>query len=172
MNCAKWQIEISALLDGALSNPEERAVRRHVRDCSICRTFLAEHQDLTYQVERAAALRIDPPQRIWARIEAETRRRQLAAAQRPSSWNPFAWLRTPQLGYALSAAMVLLLAGLLAVQTDSTGSPDPGLLAELDAFTLQTGDNPFLQPVEEGNPFFAPGLDDTGNPFKGGGVSR
>ncbi len=169
MSCERWQVDISAWLDGALSPAEEARLGAHLQSCGECSRFLAIQRRLGTAL--SAAEKLGPPPGLWLRLEAELRRRpETRVAARRSFWN---WLQIPQWAYAAASALLLVLSGIVAVrmQEPAPAAPDRWL-AELDSFSIQASGNPFMAPIDDENPFFDFARNPRGNPFKGGGDSE
>lgn len=170
MSCERWQIDISAWLDGALSPAEEARLRTHLQSCEGCSRFLAVQRRLGTAL--SVVEKLEPPPGLWLRLEAElcSRRPETRIPARKTFWN---WFQIPQWSYAAACALLLVLSGIVAVrmQEPVPGAPDRWL-AELDSFSIQASGNPFMAPIENENPFFEFARNPQGNPFKGGGDSE
>ncbi len=169
MSCERWQIDISAWLDGALLPAEEKRLRAHLSTCAGCSRFLAVQRRLGHALSSAEQL--EPPPGLWLRLEGELRRRrrETRVPQERSWWR---WIQMPQWAYAASA-LLLVLSGLVAVRIQEPGDQaSERWLAELDSFRIQASGNPFMAPVENDNPFFEFARNQRGNPFKGGGETQ
>jgi anti-sigma factor RsiW len=154
MGCSKWQIDISALLDGSLDSARSDEVRRHLDSCADCASFRQEQKELG-RLLKAGSPTLEPPVALWKRIEAEitTSRREIPAKR--ASWNLAELFRLPQVGYGLASALLLLITALVVIQVRQPGMLENQQLAELDEFSLESTDNPFLSSIKTENPFFA-----------------
>lgn len=171
MTCDRWQVEISAWLDEALSEAGAAALRRHLSTCTSCSHFLAVQRRLASAL--AAQPQLAPSPQVWQRLEFELRRRQAEArVPIPARRALRDWLRLPQWGYAAASLLLLVLSGVTAVRMQGPDRQPAELLAELDAFNIPTSGNPFMAQVEDRNPFFDPAGLAQDNPFKGGGELR
>jgi hypothetical protein len=148
MSCREWQVNISAYLDGALDHLEKSEVLRHLENCQKCRDFYNEQRELSqFLVETAVEL--DPPAGIWRRIESEIGDRRKAGI-RSRVKELFSHFEIPQMAYGFAALLLFGLASLLALQVYEEFSAHPAYLAELDSFSVEFRDNPFLE-IEGGN---------------------
>ncbi len=154
MTCREWRIQISSDLDGALSERERREVRLHLDDCESCRGFLRQQQRLTSWLA-SDEFQLEPPQRLWAEIEA-----RIAPAPgrvlRPPQWIA----ARPRAG--LAAAACLLLAIISGSLFWNSGRIDAEAQRDIAAYEMmpQVPENPFFESLAvEGNPF-----DDTRSP--------
>lgn len=171
MSCERWQPEISAWLDGALSERAEADLRRHLATCTTCSRSLAVHRKLYEAIIDQPSL--TPPPQIWQRIEAQLAQRPRVEAKPVRLARFWDWLTVPNWAYAAASLVLLVLSGLTAVRMQF---PDPSAtetwLTELESFDIQASGNPFMDPVEGGNPFFNPNETERNNPFKGRGELR
>jgi hypothetical protein len=113
--CQAFEIELSAWVDGELTEVEARAVVDHLAMCSSCRDFYLAIRGLDAVMgELGSAREADLPPGLWARIERTSR--EPASVHRIASARP-AWRMWS--GAALKvAAVVVAAAGLLVVARD------------------------------------------------------
>jgi anti-sigma factor RsiW len=163
MSCDRMRIEIVALLDENLGGLAVSRVRRHLQGCPACSRFYEEQQGLEALFKSAPEL--DLPVQVWERIESRLMSRP--AATTPSSW--FAdLLLWPNFRYAFASAVLLALFSLAVLMTTLPRHPnDVGILADIRSYQIQVGGNPFMEDVEQNNPFYAFGLPGGNNPFNG-----
>jgi len=173
VSCRRWRIEISALLDNQLAVEEQQAVERHISRCAECAAFHSEQEALHEQLQEAVT-DFSIPSSIWARVEAGIRENQATQEVRKGFFWPLTdLLRVPRWGYGLVGAAAAVLTVFLTVQT--RGPSQDQILSELDQFTVQAEDNPFLtEQVKPENPFFSyhAGGGELLNPFGGEEVSK
>lgn len=171
MSCQNWRIEISALLDESLANELRGGVEHHLAECSDCAAFYHEHAEVNRRLQEAA-FDLPLPSSIWARVETTIREKEAArSSKKRFSWDFTELLRIPRWGYGLAGAAAAVFAVFMAVQT--RGPSQESILAELDGFTVQAENNPFVtQVVRPENPFFSYERTDEANPFGGEEVSR
>ena len=167
MDCSKWSADISAYLDGSLEPARTPALLEHLEVCPECASFYQEHLRIT-QLFSAALPDQDPPESIWLGIESRLATGP-ALEERPFRWNFIGWFRVPQLGYALAAAVVCVLVGLVLLQKPEDNSK---YLAELEAYTIEVQGNPFQERMGTENPFLQLSHFESGNPFEGLGGSK
>lgn len=172
MKCRKWRREIVEWLDGRTSHAEEEALFRHLAECPDCAAFHAEQLEVNRVLQSASEVRLEPPPFLWQRIEARIREVEGASASRPAFSTLLDLFRLPQARYGLGAMLLLLLTGLVAIETRHPGSVDQEILARLEAYSINVDANPFLGPEKEQNPFFALEQAKQKNPFDLGGVAK
>ena len=166
MSCSEWHLQISAYIDGSLRSVESDALREHLQICADCAAFYKDHLTLhrTFQTELPD---LDPPPRIWSRIEE-----QLSTQTKTASWDFSKLFRMPRLGYAGAAFVFFLAVSLYLSDSPDSVEDEMRYLAELDAFQIEVKGNPFLQDIQAENPFMKLGQYETGNPFKRLGGSQ
>ena len=171
MNCRNWKLEISALLDENLADDLRSGVERHIAECSACAAFYHEHAEVNRQLQEAA-FDLPLPSSIWARVETTIRDKEAARSrEKRFSWDFTELLRIPRWGYGLAGAAAAVFAVFMAVQT--RGPSQESILAELDGFTVQAENNPFVtEVVRPENPFFSYERTGEANPFGGEEISR
>ncbi len=167
MSCPTRREDILAWLDRSLDPDRAQALRAHLEDCPACSRFHVEQLEFGRLLESAAEVRLEPPARIWHRIESELAAGQAAGFPARTLLDLF---RLPRFAYGFAAFVLLALTALVAIQTRDTGLAADEVLARLDAFSIQTSGNPFLTPpMEAQNPFFILERDEPDNPFQPGG---
>ena len=150
MKCESWKIQISAYLDGALNRAASEEVLRHIDSCQECRKFHQENFELSSLLKNRVEGK-SPSPFAWNKIE-----RRIAAAENQKSSQSFLnYFRLPRMAYGLASAMLLISLATL-IQLRGPSDKDLQLLAEMDAFTITTKGNPFLDRaiLEDDNPFF------------------
>lgn len=172
MKCREWRREIVEWLDGRSAHAEGDELFRHLEDCSECSLFYDEQMEADRVLQAAREVRLEPPPFLWQRIEARIQEMERVPTARPT----FAFLldlfRMPQASYGLGAVLLLLLTGLVAIETRHPGAVDQEILARLEAYSIEVDSNPFLGPEKEQNPFISLGQSNQQNPFDLGGVAK
>ncbi len=172
MNCSSWKRDISAWLDGALPPGKVEEMRLHIETCPDCARLHAELTPVSEVFESARQVELDPPPFMWQRIQARIQEQEEIRSSQSSRSGLLAWFGIPQLRYALGASLLLLVTGVVAIQTRSPQSIDPDSLMQLDSYTMEVSGNPFLRQSGEQNPFFGLSQQEPGNPFELGGVTQ
>ncbi len=122
MNCRKYEILISAYIDGELTPGEEKALLKHIDDCSACRKKL--------ESMRVMSNRLGGLHKIEGDISGRNRLIDNLHQQMDREPAPkpviVPWLTTPRLvwGSAVAVAAIVLIAFLSMNNTD-TPSPYP-----------------------------------------------
>src|SRR5947209_6103745 len=105
---------LNEFVDDALGSAERAEVERHLTTCAACRQQVDELQELRRHVTTLAPMQ--PPDRVWRRIEREVRsaglqprdRRDDGAAEAAPSVRRGAWIRsTTPLWLAAAAILVI-----------------------------------------------------------------
>ena len=172
MNCRRWRREIVEWLDSRTSHAEEEALFQHLAECPDCATFHAEQLEVDRVLQSAREVRLEPPPFLWQRIEARIQEMEGARTSQPAFSALLDLFRLPQARYGLGALLLLLLTGLVAIETRHSGSVDQEILARLEAFSIKVDANPFLDPEQAQNPFFTLEQAKQKNPFDLGGVAK
>ncbi|MFZ0426777.1 MAG: zf-HC2 domain-containing protein [Acidobacteriota bacterium] len=172
MNCRAWRREIVEWLDGRSSHAEGDALFQHLASCPQCAAFHSEQLETDRVLQAARQVSLEPPPLLWQRIEVRIREMEQAPAAQPGFATLLDLFRLPQVSYGLGAALLLLLTGLVAIETRSPAILDQEVLARLEAFSVQADSNPFLGPMQEQNPFFTMEQSKQQNPFDLGGVAK
>lgn len=107
MRCEDYAHDIAGLLDGDLPPARQREVERHVEHCPACGELVADLR--TIQGAAFTLDRLEPPARVWTRIE------ERLATERPAASRLLAWPDRAAWGTWLAAAAALLLATLVGV---------------------------------------------------------
>lgn len=154
MSCLERQIDITAYIDQSLEADQVEALQAHLKACTDCQRFY-EEQLAFDQFLKENSTEADPPIHIWNKISAEIEARQ--ASRQRSWWGDFwAHFEIPQLVYGFAALLLFGLASILALQVYEDFSAHPAYLAELDSFSVDVSDNPFLdfENKSSENPFW------------------
>jgi anti-sigma factor RsiW len=111
MTCDQFSDVVADLVDGRLDPATERAAERHAEGCEACRSLRADLKTIG-----AAAFtldRIEPPARVWDRIQERLHNERIT----PAAPRLLAWPRTRTAwglwGAAAAALLVATLVGLL-----------------------------------------------------------
>jgi hypothetical protein len=102
---------LSAYCHGELADEESRRVGEHLLTCERCRR---EYDDIKLGVHLAQQLPIvEAPSELWSEIDAllEARPRKVAVQQKPAR----SWFGLPAFAFAATCALVLIVAGAIAV---------------------------------------------------------
>ncbi len=122
MRCADIERLCTAYVDGEVDGElDERrasAMRGHMRTCAACLALVEDEAALISAAERLEP--VEPPAELWARIEQDLGRREIADSQR-SSW----WLAWPRVRQAALPAAVLAAAALAVVSYSSRSNVAP-----------------------------------------------
>ena len=170
MRCSRWQVDISAYVDGSLEPEKRLAVVSHMEGCPDCTAFCLEQQRLARFLQSACP-ELDPPAVVWQRIQAKVGSRQPVRG-RLDLWSFFDLLPFPKTAYAIAAIFLVLIVGLVSSVQYRSREESKRYLAELDAFTMETRGNPFLKDFGTENPFFGFAGIESDNPFNGLGSVR
>lgn len=173
MKTCKWQPDISALLDGALSPKRTAEVERHLGGCAECGAFHREQQEFAQLFLKASEFQLEPSKAIWNGIEARIAARNVQPSERLTWIEKLSdLLRVPQFGYGVAAVLLVLLTGVVAVEMRQPGAEDREVLSQLENFSIDTAENPFMRKVADENPFFTYEAQAPRNPFTDRGVTR
>ena len=151
MNCRDIRIQLSGKMEQEL-NP---ALSLHLDECPDCARFQLEEQQLDQLLEMAGTVSLNPPTYLWNRIEA---RINVAPPTPVRVREGYAqWLgslfRVPAFRPVWVGLLVagIVTGGLLHLPV---GDESATLLAELDAYRLETPENPFFTAsIDDSNPF-------------------
>jgi len=115
--CETIQPRLTAYLDGELADDHGSVVRGHLRECAACRQVARDEAALRDGLRMLPP--VDPPQALWAGVQAQLAAAEVADARKPrwrravARWVPWArWMpTTPQLaaGSLVAAAAVGML---------------------------------------------------------------
>jgi len=115
--CETIQPRLTAYLDGELADEHGSVVRGHLRECAACRQSARDEAALRDGLRMLPP--VDPPQALWAGVQARLAAAEVADARKPrwrravARWVPWArWAPTsPQLsaGGLVAAAAVAML---------------------------------------------------------------
>lgn len=124
-SCAKYRKQLSALMDGELSDEKKKAVAAHLADCEACRRILAEWQ-LLYE-------RISPSKPIAPPFFADkVRNRILAQASKQSVVRLQAVQKLIVSAAAVAGIVVgILLGARLEFETSAAGPYRDAVISEL-----------------------------------------
>ncbi len=106
MTCDKIRAQLTAYLDGELSDDRGSAVRGHLRGCQACRDAARDEAALRDGLRELPP--VDPPASLWAGVQAKLAEAEVADAERPAwrralaRWTSAA--RLPRYGVVLAAA--------------------------------------------------------------------
>ena len=115
--CETIQPRLTAYLDGELADEHGSVVRGHLRECAVCRQIARDEAALRDGLRMIPP--VDPPQALWAGVQAQLAAAEVADAHKPrwrravARWVP--WTRwvptTPQFaaGSLVAAAAVGML---------------------------------------------------------------
>lgn len=172
MKCRKWRREIVEWLDGRTSHAEGDALFQHLAECPECAAFHAEQLEVNKVFQSARRVTLEPPPFLWQRLEARIQEMERASTSTSAFSNLLDLFRLPQARYGLGALLLLLLTGLVAIETRNPGSVDREILARLEAYSIEVDSNPFLGQQKDQNPFFSLEQAKQNNPFDLGGVAK
>jgi len=111
-DCDRYEVLVSAWLDGELERAEQRGMLDHLMRCARCRDFYLEARALSglLAVAGAPAAAEQPSPEVWERIErsalSERSARDRGRGRAP--WPGLAWARRVPIGAFAAAAAVLL----------------------------------------------------------------
>lgn len=159
-------------LDGRTAHAEGDPLLQHLEECPDCAAFHAEQLEVERVLQSAREVKLEPPPFLWQRIEARMQEMERAPASQPAFSTLLDLFRLPQARYGLGAALLLLMTGLVAIETRHPGTADQEILARLDAYSVEVESNPFLRPSNDQNPFFTLEQTKQKNPFDLGGVAK
>ena len=128
MNCARWEPQLSAYIDGALGASDRAAVDAHIGACPACRMLIA---DIAAVHLAASTLEpLVPPARVWHRLSERARPEQAerveGATVRPRSFWAWAWVAWRPLGAVAMAALIAITLGRIAALLEPVGSVSRG----------------------------------------------
>lgn len=135
MICGDVRSQLTAYLEGELSDHRGGAVRGHLRTCAGCRA-LAEDEASLRDGLRALPPR-DPPATLWAGVQARLAAAEVAEASRPAWRRALSRIRVHASSLALGSAVAAAAATLLVAHArqdegpgwTTTASPGPSLTA-------------------------------------------
>jgi hypothetical protein len=111
VSCEKFRTDLTAYLDGDLTDERGSAVRGHLRGCEDCRRAATDEAALRDGLRALPPL--DPPASLWEGVQRRLAAEEVADAERPAWRRVLArWMpRAPQLafGAAILAAAVILI---------------------------------------------------------------
>ena len=119
MTCESVREQLTAYLDGELTDDRGSAVRGHLRGCEACRKVATDEAALRDGLRALPPL--DPPPSLWAGVQAQLAAAEVEDAKRPAwrrllaRWAP----RAPQIGLAGLAIAVAVFLIMLRVQRHS-----------------------------------------------------
>lgn len=122
MASCRFEIFVSAYLDGELQGEERELFQRHLQSCDQCRTLVAQWQDMEQALRRQQmrhALRGEG--RISKSVRRDLSRSGAFSAARRKSLARRTWERFVVLWPRVAVALVLLLALALVLQSGSAG---------------------------------------------------
>src|SRR5689334_15117379 len=111
MKCESVREQLTAYLEGDLSDDRGSAVRGHLRGCDACRDVATNEAALRDGLRSLPP--VDPPASLWAGVQARLAAAEVADAQKPAwrravtRWMP----KAPQLAFgslAVAAAVIFL----------------------------------------------------------------
>ena len=111
MSCDRFREQLTAYLDGELTDVRGSAVRGHLRGCDACRS--AAENEAALRDGLRALPPMDPPPSLWAGVQAQLAKEEVADAERPAWRRLLQRLapRAPQIafgGLALAAAVTFV----------------------------------------------------------------
>ena len=104
MNCDEAEELITALVDGALPNPELASLETHLKACTNCRRVLNEERVLKRATRRTGE-RVQAPETLRAKISSDPRIFPARSSLR--SWRDFIWPVSSGYRPALASALVI-----------------------------------------------------------------
>jgi hypothetical protein len=111
VSCDKVKTQLTAYLDGELTDDRGSAVRGHLRTCEGCRRAATDEAALRDGLRSLPPL--DPPASLWAGVQKQLAAAEMADAERPAWRRALArWLPKPSqlaLGGAVLAAAIALI---------------------------------------------------------------
>lgn len=160
MNCQQIRFTIVESLGQEIQLAPE--VESHLLTCAACSQFCEEEKQLETLLG-AAAFQLEPPGRIWTRIESTIADR--SGERFDWDWRSLARLLQVPAWRGAAATLGLLLVVSLSLLRFGSGPVEPAALAQVDAYQLHVEGNPFRPLSGEENPFLdlTAGLE--GNPF-------
>lgn len=111
MTCDHVREQLTAYLDGDLDPDRGTVVRGHLRTCDACRKV--SEQEATLRDGLRALPTVDPPNHLWANIQAQLAETEIAESKRPAwkralaRWTP-ALPRFAMVGALTAAAIAIL----------------------------------------------------------------
>jgi anti-sigma factor RsiW len=121
MTCEAYERDLADIVDGTVDPLRQREVERHLDACEACRTLVADLRAI--QAGAFTLDRLEPPARIWHRIQERLANEPpLADPRRRGAWSAPALAWRPWLG----AAAALLLATALGVYSLVGRNTTPG----------------------------------------------
>lgn len=126
MNCRETQAELSAYLDGEVTQPVRVALERHLVDCAACRQRLAELRRVAQGV--AALPQLTPAPEFVAEVRARIAGRTSPPPGQSlvDRWFRPVWVKVPLEALAVVAvALTVVWLQRPAPQTAQVGSPTP-----------------------------------------------
>lgn len=111
MSCDKVKAQLTAYLDGELTDDRGSAVRGHLRTCADCRDAATAEAALRDGLRELPP--VDPPASLWAGVQQRLAAAEMADAERPAWRRALTrWLpKAPQLAFggAIAAAAIALI---------------------------------------------------------------
>ena len=112
MKCESVREQLTAYLDGELTDDRGSAVRGHLRGCDACRNVATNEAALRDGLRSLPP--VDPPASLWANVQARLAAEEVADAKKPAWHRALSrWMRAlrPQLAIgsvAVAAAVIFL----------------------------------------------------------------
>ena len=137
MSCQRWSEQLSAWIDGMLTESERRSLEAHLQSCETCRQTVEELRELKNKLQTIPVP--SPKPEMWNRVMRHIRYR--ARRKRLTVVKPATWL-------AAAASTVLLLGAIaLLWQKPTTSSPKEPTIKFIvsyhaDTVSLGLSDNP------------------------------
>jgi predicted anti-sigma-YlaC factor YlaD len=135
--CAQFGDQLTAYLDGELTDDRLSAVRGHLRECEGCRQAAADLAIVRDGLRELAP--VDPPPSLWAGVQAQLAAREVEDAHRPS-WRRalLRWLPVlPRYGgiaiVCAAAAVFLLWRATRTTDVVETGKTAPAIATNVPA---------------------------------------
>ncbi len=138
MRCRLAQKDISEYLDGTLEAGRSEALRAHLERCDSCRSFLEDLREISGRAQRFAPL--DPPDRVWENIRSALRERKAAPTGAERLSPAFSRPRFAVRFALASAAVLVVVGGLVLFQPWKSGVAPLDLDAEKAALNRKTLD--------------------------------
>ncbi len=106
MTCERVRAQLTGYLDGELDSDAGTVVRGHLRICESCRAIAADEAMLRDGLRSLPT--VDPPNSLWAGVQAQLAAEEVAESKRPSWRRALArWQRMlPAPRFAIAGALV------------------------------------------------------------------